>query len=159
MSDEMNPNLPEDPRDPEGGGETEARLSEEELRLSVPETLFEEVPVSPKKQKSGGFLSAAFVFEKLKKTFGFAIGAPCSYFDDVVAFSIGCTNIKAVLPAIGIGLFERIVNVNNIIAVVVFICAVFDHIISFAFKNNFTHFFFLRIIYYIKNTIKFKLNQ
>ena len=98
-----------------------------------------------KEKAEGIFLPSAFVFFELKETFGFAVRAPCSYFDDVFAVRVGCTDIKAVLPAIHIRLFKRVINMDDIISVVVLICAVFDHIVSFAFKNKFsTHFLYLR---------------
>ena len=46
---------------------------------------------------------------KLKKTFGFAVRAPCSYFDDIFAVRVGGANIKTVLPTERIGLFKRII--------------------------------------------------
>ena len=100
---------------------------------------------------------AFFIFSLLKEALGFAVRAPGAHFDDVFAFRVGASYVEAVLPAVGIGLFEGAVNVDDIVAVVVFISAVLNHIVFFSVIVNLsTHFsasdYFLILGYYKSGT-------
>ena len=74
---------------------------------------------------------------KLKKTQFFAVWAPGANFNYVFAIGVDASDIITVHPTVGVGLLHRVICVNNIIAVVVFIGAVLYHIVYFSVKLNF----------------------